>query len=66
MQNATDRPTVEKSDYFANCMNRTIATVAAAKIMPTSVIARMRTLIGAPLRNTLLGAGSFMWDCWEA
>ena len=46
-------------------MKRTIATAAEAKIMPTSVIARMRMLIGAPLGNTLLGLGSFMWDCWE-
>jgi hypothetical protein len=47
-------------------MKSTIATAAAAKIMPTRVIARIRMLIGAPSSNTLLGAESFMWDCWEA
>jgi hypothetical protein len=47
-------------------MKRMIATVAAAKIMLRRVIALIRTLIGAPLRNTLLGAARFMCDCWEA
>jgi hypothetical protein len=46
-------------------MNSAIATTAEAKIALTSVSARKRTLIGAPLRNTLLVAPTVMSDCFD-
>jgi hypothetical protein len=55
-----------KRNYLASCMKSTMAAAAAAKIMPTSVSARIRTLISAPLPVHSIALQSFMWDCWEA